>query len=448
MGWLGIQITLSGPVPPSASVLGQALARLGHRIRASALLVEWTGDPALRAALFEHAATHGVPVYLWHSLLADVPGVDDAQRVRDALGRIVPPWPTEGPGQGFRFVCPTNPAAQARVLAVLEERYAGAPYAGVFLDRVRLPSFANGLAGVCSCFCSACVQAALAEGLDLPQMAGTPATLLRGGVPWSPPPSLRMASSPAAWLTHWPWLGAWIAFRSRCVAAVVRAAASVVRARGGALGLDLFSPSLSPWVGQDYPLLATTTDWIKPMTYVSAWGPAGLPLELAALLAGVETAWPSAARDLGPFLGLPTLPDRQLLHTEGLPEAVIAHEVARACTAVAQAPDTLLSEGHGGDQRAGARAGAQHGGASADPARPAPPPPPIYAGIEANAIAGVCTVTPAQVLSRARHALRSGAGGLVASWDLLAMSDAHLDVLAQAMAEASSVLPRTGAPTP
>ena len=66
--------------------------------------------------------------------------------------------------------------------------------------------------------------------------------------------------------------------------------AGEVRAAGKTVGLDLFTPAIAPLVGQDYGLLAPLSDWVKPMSYCHAKGPAGLPLELAGFVRGMK-AW-------------------------------------------------------------------------------------------------------------------------------------------------------------
>ena len=56
---------------------------------------------------------------------------------------------------------------------------------------------------------------------------------------------------------------------------------------GRKVSLDLFSPGLASVVGQDYRALSRYSVWAKPMTYRVAMGPAGLRLEIPALVEGV-----------------------------------------------------------------------------------------------------------------------------------------------------------------
>ena len=51
------------------------------------------------------------------------------------------------------------------------------------------------------------------------------------------------------------------------------------KGKGMAVGLDLFAPAVSWFVGQDYSLLAKSADFIKPMLYRRTDAPAGIRYE-------------------------------------------------------------------------------------------------------------------------------------------------------------------------
>ena len=70
----------------------------------------------------------------------------------------------------FRFVCPNNPAVRRKTVGRLRDLLDQYDFAGVFLDKIRFPSPANGvqmksmLSGV---YCGHCRDAAKGVGLDL-----------------------------------------------------------------------------------------------------------------------------------------------------------------------------------------------------------------------------------------------------------------------------------------
>src|SRR6202022_2004534 len=84
-----------------------------------------------------------------------------------------------------------------------------------------------------------------------------------------------------------PLLARFLRFRMDSITGLVAAAAAEAGRRRRQVGLDLFSPGLASLVGQDYRALARHCVWAKPMTYRVAQGPAGLRLEIPALVEGV-----------------------------------------------------------------------------------------------------------------------------------------------------------------
>ena len=51
------------------------------------------------------------------------------------------------------------------------------------------------------------------------------------------------------------------------------------RERGLEVGLDLYAPFMAPFVGQDYEILTSHADFIKPMLYRQTFAPAGMGFE-------------------------------------------------------------------------------------------------------------------------------------------------------------------------
>src|SRR5262245_39090591 len=111
-------------------------------------------------------------VFLWYNLLCDIDGMDERDLVvnwRGQPSRGWGGWAEKGGevNETFRFVCPNNPTARQKTLDRLGELVGRYPFTGVFLDKMRFPSPANGFDEMLSCFCDHCRRAASAVGLDL-----------------------------------------------------------------------------------------------------------------------------------------------------------------------------------------------------------------------------------------------------------------------------------------
>lgn len=244
--------------------------------------------PELDGMVRDEARRLGMELYLWLPVLAD------AGRDPDPSEQTVDAWGTTGHGvsgawQGlgkgdetFLFACPLAPDQLSRAEARMRDELPD--YDGVFLDRIRYPSPANGLESIFTCFCPRCLER-YPEAAKWREFAHE----LRE----------KIASAVDADLRRWgDWNGLIRSFGhdpmiTGCAVIIeemVSRFSARARGMGKKVGLDLFSPSIAWLVGQNYSLLGEHADWIKPMSYCHAKGPAGLPLELACLARGL-LAW-------------------------------------------------------------------------------------------------------------------------------------------------------------
>ena len=116
-------------------------------------------------------------VFLWYNALSDIEGMEETDLVVNWKGeasRGWGGWAEKGAAvqETFRFVCPNNPAVREKTRRRLRELVGRYAFSGVFLDKIRFPSPANGIDETLSCFCGHCRRAAGAEGLDLDAVAG------------------------------------------------------------------------------------------------------------------------------------------------------------------------------------------------------------------------------------------------------------------------------------
>lgn len=397
------------PPAPGDPALGKpALAALIRRARELAGidgLMIWTdGELPLYRALARACRDCGVAPYLWFAVLADVQGLSfpesDLQLRFDGArghGRIGA-WAGLGTGgESFLFLCPNRAEPLQRVFQAYLRLLEGADFDGVMLDRIRYPSAVNGFESLFGCFCPDCEREyAALFGAPLSRMREAAAAFLARlqGLSWSQAEGWRSFAR----LWQEAGLEELFEFRRRSIARLVRRFAAAARERGLKVGLDLYSYSLSPLVAQDYGELAGSADWLKPMSYCHAVGPAGLPLEAACLLDGLASLCPRLAPDqvhrlVQNLLGWELPQPRERLLGEGLSESTLGIELDRI------AADRSLGR------------------------------TPILAGIEAVHLPefGV-RITP-EVLGRYLAEAASRPVGLVASWNLPDIPEENLRAL-------------------
>jgi hypothetical protein len=327
-------------------------------------------------------------VYLWFSALSDIQDMNESDLVvnwRGARSRGWGGWAEKGGDveETFRFACPNNPAVREKTTLRLRELLQRYDFKGVFLDKIRFPSPANGADEMLSCFCDHCRGAAKAEGLDLNAVVKifTDRALDANALPLHRSCSGHWLDSIAD--AH-PLIARFLAFRTKSVARLVAQLADECRRLGRSVSLDLFSPSLAPLVGQDYHRLKECCDWAKPMTYRLARGPAGLRLEIPALIEGVAQRFGLDEAQVVEWSARHAGFDRDMLRQtreEAVPFAFMAGEIEAAVRAMA--------------------------------------PVPVYFGLELVKQPGVIDVAAADVIGMIEAGRAANAAGVVISWDLL-----------------------------
>jgi hypothetical protein len=300
----------------------QKLQEFHQKVGLRRLMIWNTQGEEWYQALVDACRRNEIEPYLWFPVLADWP-----EAGLDAQGLVCSPEGYRGMGklgrwggfesidEDFLFLCPSRLdrlEQHKRYLSRLVSRY---DFSGIFLDRIRFPSPANGLEMLFGCSCSECKSRYAPEtllhvkkGISLLEKAA------KQGIPLSWENFLRQSD-----------LVEWARDREHRIALVVRYFAESFRKEGLVVGLDLFSPSIAPLVGQDYGKLSVYCDWIKPMTYCRAIGPAGLPLEFSSFINGLveksggTLSIPRAVVFVENLLGLPdgilkmSLPDSRTL---------------------------------------------------------------------------------------------------------------------------------------
>lgn len=341
-------------------------------------------------------------IQLWYGALSDIEGMDESDLVvnwRGERSRGWGGWAERGEvEETFRFACPNNPNVRRKTVRRLRELLTQYRFAGVFLDKIRFPSPANGIDEALSCFCGHCRDAAKAADLDLDAVIDT---LSDRAVD----PSASRADSGSN--TGVGWLDALLAgsgaltrflhFRADSVMALVAELADDARRMGRKVSLDLFSPCLAPLVGQDYRLLKHHCDWAKPMTYRLAQGPAGLRLEIPALIEGVANRFALEEGRIVEWSARQAGFDQNMLQEtrdRAVPIPFIQAEIDAAVRAFS--------------------------------------PVPVYFGLELVRQPGVIDIDPVHVVEMVKAGRAANAAGLVISWDLMHAPADCIQALAKA----------------
>ena len=248
------------------------IGRIASRLPVDSVIIGWPDDPSFyrKIASFLHAS--GTRMLLWLPVFAEVGKITEPDAALDLFGnRVVSP--VHDDGADFLFGCPSSRRNLQIVQEIYETRFSGCGFDGVFLDRIRSQSFVSGVSGVLSCGCERCRKAFLEKGVDISavrRLYERKKDSFFDTASFPPDGRFTLADETAQ---------RFFEAKSEIVAGAVTGLCGWFKARGLAVGLDLFAPAVSRFVGQDYALVTRGADFIKPMLYRKTNAPAGIGYE-------------------------------------------------------------------------------------------------------------------------------------------------------------------------
>lgn len=354
--------------PPAPGDVVEAVRRAAALLPVGDVILGWNADRGLYEAVLPALARMGLRAWLWLPVFSEV----EAQAAPAIAYHGVPQQGVSAiPGEDFRFICPSSQANQDIAMDTFRRYFAGLPWHGVFLDKVRHASFAGGFADGFGCFCDACRRQYGLMGVDAGAMAHTidahPAAMLPDGL------------EEAAYTFADARVQRFYRAKMDMISGAVGRIAGLFRAEGLAVGLDVFAPSLAPMVGQDLRALGRIADFVKPMLYCITHAPAGVPFETEAY--------------------------RKSFAAQGHVDASAALAKVWRGAWDGEAMDYGIELAHawGGEMRP---------------------------GFEINVMPGICQSSPAYVLATARALAAAGIGQAVLSWNLLLNTGDNVRALA------------------
>ena len=266
------------------------------RLPVTRVIMGWSTDPEVYERAAHYLFENGVELYLWLPVFSELGLVHHCRFVIGPSGQPPASYQLDET-ENFEFYCPNSPENIQACLDVFDQHFAALGFAGVFLDKIRYPSFVNGKDGGLSCFCPRCLTTYEQAGIDVDALMGRIGQLANANTPFG---------VTAYQDGHYQFADdIWRQFfelRANAVSASLHEICDHLRLQGYQIGLDVFAPFMSEFVGQDIAELSHLADFIKPMMYATTFAPAGLPFEMAAMLR--ETGMSQKAGQYYALLGL------------------------------------------------------------------------------------------------------------------------------------------------
>ena len=250
------------------------IEEISARIPVEKVIIGWNTDAAVYRTLGTYLHEKGIQMVLWLPVFTEISDVAETEPAVDLFGKPIV-TPAEQEGKAFVFSCPSSQRNIQAVKDVYERYFAECGFDGVFLDRVRSQSFVTGVSGVLSCGCENCRQVFRQKGVDT--------DAVRERYELKKDSFFDMAACPAdgQFVLEDPLAQRFFEAKEEIIAESVWDLCRFFKEKGLIVGLDLFAPVVSRFVGQNYGMITKYADFIKPMLYRRTDAPAGIGYEYA-----------------------------------------------------------------------------------------------------------------------------------------------------------------------
>jgi len=264
--------------PATFDSIMQKLEPVVSRIKVSKVYMGMSVDKDLYARIRDFLYKNDIEFYCWLPVFAELDFLKEGKPLIDYHGKNKTDYAlTER--EDFTFYCPNHPENLLNVLQVFEEHFASIGFTGVFLDKIRYASFANGLNNVLTCFCPFCQIKYRAAGFVSQNLEQAINELPQKHTPFG-----AIAYNMGRYTFDDDRWNTFFRLKNEFITDALRGLCNYFSERKYTISLDVFAPFVSHFVGQDIPALATFVDSVKPMMYRVTNAPAGLPFELEASL--------------------------------------------------------------------------------------------------------------------------------------------------------------------
>ncbi len=252
-------------------------------IPVSKVIIGWHLDPAIYKKTGAYLSAKGIDMLLWLPAFSEIGELCAPVESTDLWGQSVGSLALQE-GENFEFYCPSSAKNLQNVKDVYEQHFSDCGFNGVFLDKIRTQSFVGGVKGVLACGCATCAKAYQDLGVSLDTVRTAYETLgdsffdVDGYTPkWG-------------FLFKNETARSFFKIKGELIARSVSDLCDYFRAKQMQVGLDLYTPLMSGFVGQDYEKISSHADFIKPMLYRRTEAPAGIGYEYRLMRESVPSA--------------------------------------------------------------------------------------------------------------------------------------------------------------
>lgn len=236
-----------------------------------AVIFGWHLNQSLNQSILDFFHSKNIACYFWLPILSEIDLIKESKTITNYTGQ-------KGQNvqviedESFSFLCPTDLRNYNHVCDLYQEYISKLDFDGIFLDKIRYPSFANGYEEGFGCFCESCENEYKKYGIDLDYLK-----------------DLFMKHDDKLLDGQYDEYGRYI-FKDATVDLFYQTRAHIITEFIGNLcdyfhsqdlkvGLDIYAPFFAYHCGQNIYELSKKADFLKPMFYRFTTAPAGMQYE-------------------------------------------------------------------------------------------------------------------------------------------------------------------------
>lgn len=234
------------------------------------IIIGWNTNTNLYKSSIEYIHKNNKEVYLWMPVFSEVSSISKSKIAIDYNGNIHKSV-SIADDEDFSFLCPIDDVNINNVINIYNKYFSELDFDGIFLDKIRYSSFANGFDSALGCYCELCRNEFHKYNIDIDNFIYGLQNNRKNILPDS-------------------YLSGRYNFEDSTINDVFRVRANIItnsvkklsnyfKSNNLKVGLDIYTPIFSYYVGQDIVELSKIADFIKLMIYRITNAPAGIEYE-------------------------------------------------------------------------------------------------------------------------------------------------------------------------
>lgn len=236
-----------------------------------AVIMGWNLDATLNQTILDYFHSNKIECYFWFPVLSEIDTIIESNPQINYLGKTGDKVEIME-DESFSFLCPTSTLNYQNVITIYETYLSHLNFDGVFLDKIRFPSFANGYEEGFGCFCMDCMKQFKEKQIQLNDLFTTfkkhDTSLLKGHY-----------DSYGHYIFEDKNINLFYETRANIITNYVSHLCDYFHYHHLKVGLDIYAPFFAYHVGQDMYALSNKADFLKPMFYRYTNAPAGVKYE-------------------------------------------------------------------------------------------------------------------------------------------------------------------------